>query len=589
MGFWDVILGQHPRIPKYARRKKNKITEDASGEDESGAKRFGRYIASGAFPFVDPPEQDHEVSPDVWYSPKEYRRWKRGGTNTDDVWYEPHRTWYPKDQWEAAKRVPKPPKTYQPRAPDSPIEFDDRAFPREYDMTQPYGPKLPEPVNTLPVPDMSGTKRPRTGGGGGEMEDDDNRAAVASSAGGSSIPFPITQPSTRRDTAGYGGPGVVGVNRATARSTPGARNHKILNIIDEHKSRGRKRAKDGITRLFEASEEWVPFRLLELCGTERVPPTDDLQDQAWQGWLIARSRCTYASILTACNDHAAQNCTETTNNQFLRNGLFASNPAVAGVLGVTPGFRKTELPHIGKLIVNGSLQVQWYGSELETLGEIRQFIHTYDLQLHIVKFSAKWSQLNVVDIVTVRSNAQKFAGILDAADFCLGTGSESYLNGSIMGGQTGITPAGTNVMVAQEEKLYPPRDLYKVHWSSPIITCNKIQDGNVNQSHDEASAAAIPSHFDAPRIDVTNIEIPIDTTISFNSGMTPELNASATNRGDQFANFQLVATIKPRVGQAMVFNREDAPEKALKPYDSVLYPCVTGQLSYMYNFNENDA
>jgi len=451
----------------------------------------------------------------------------------------------------------------------------------------PHPPALPPPGTNPPPPPP-----PMPGGGGGGSkrprgDDDDDHMSVASgsAAGGSAVSVGMSRGGRVAHASGFGGLGIVGLVGNSNRSCPGPRNHVLLSHLDEHKTRGRKRAKDGVSRLFEAAEEWIPFRVQCLQSLDKIPQTTRTLTNAWNCYPIARSRCTYATVINVVLAATPTNCFSTSGNDYLRNGLFASVPAPAAVTGVTPGMRKTELPHIGKLVFNGSLSPTYYNGQAE--GANTSYVKSNEVQLHLIKFSNAWTNANI-QAGTVTSNVQKFVNILDASDFDLGVGSESYINGSITAGQISIAPAGTNVMVAQEQDMYPPRQNYKIVWSSPIITTNRAQEGN--QTTDAASAGNPENLFYEPRIDFTNIAIPIDATISFNSGGTAELNTSATNRGDPFDCYHFVMTMKPHAPPSVFFGR-DALSHALTVYGDTVAgsysAAVYGQMAYMYNFREN--
>ena len=442
----------------------------------------------------------------------------------------------------------------------------------------------PEPINSQPIGSAitNMAKRPRSED---SKDDIDMTQASAATAGGSSVPVNMSSGGHRAHTSGYTGKGMVGLVGSSHRSTPGSRNHALLAKVDEHKLRGRKRARDGITRLFEAAEEWIPFHAQCINSQfTKAQPALDTSD-AWQGGLIARSRSTFASILSINSLYSPNNTWSTTGNDYLRNGMFASVPAGTTVQGVTPGLRLTELPHIGKLIINGSLSPVWYSAAPANYSN--QWMKTTEFQLHLIRFAQKWTFANINNEASVAINAGKITAILDAADFDLGIGSESYINGSIVQGQVGILPAGTNVMVAQEQDNYPPRDHYKIHWSSPIMTLTRAQEGN--QIDASASATSDETKFNEPRIDITNIVIPIDDTISMNSGNSSSLNTLATNRDDKFDCFHLVVTYKPSsIDPNLFFGRQG--DNTLKEYNNALdgfIPSLVGNITYIYNFKEN--
>jgi len=453
--------------------------------------------------------------------------------------------------------------------------------------TETNKPQLPQPDHSLPDDMVDG----KNGGGGAaapnpkrkrDDEDDSMRDSQNSAAGGS-ISVNMTQGGARPRTSGYGGLGVAAAIGNSIMSTPGRRNHNMLAALDEFKKRGSKRAKSGISRLFEAAEEWVPFHLQVVQTVEGIPRTTMPSPYAsmtgmWRGSLIARSRVTYGAIMHMSSAAVPAQAASTWDLQYLRNGLFASAPATTTVGGVTPGMRTSIAPHIGKLIVNGSFQVAFY--DLGDDSDLK--IGQSEVQLHLVRFSNQETHALTQEATDAQA-CDTMVSWLDVSDFDLGVGCESYVNGNMITEQAAIAPAGTNAILLQEEHLYPPRRKYKVHWSSPIFTLNRCVEGN-QASNAIAAGAAAPNSFNHPRVDLTNIEIPIDHTVVFDEGATPELNSEATNRGDPFTNYQFVITAKPRLVDTALFERNVG--QFLVKYDTILRCAATGQFTYVYNFRD---
>lgn len=482
--------------------------------------------------------------------------------------------------------------------------IDDRAFPKEWDYTFPR--KNARITNPFIPPDSTvngpGEPLPVNSSGMGTRPEAAGAAAMdivtTGTGGGSScastIPGGIAHPHIHAPTSGYGGPGSAGLVAGTNRSTAGARCHQLMSHLDEYKSKGRKRARGSTARLFEAATPWIPFRMLEVCSQLTEPPVTHYNSTtpiACQGHLIARSRSTYSCMLIADASQACANCFETTDVDFQKNGLFASTPALSGVLGQTPGKRESGEPHIGKLTLNGSVIVSWWTPGIvnpATPNEVK--ISTSVIQLHLVRVSNTYARTTFVGTTAVNNGL--FAKALDASDFDIGSGSESFLNGQIMTEQRTLAPFGTNQLVAQEDELYPPRQKYKIVWSSPMITTARAQHGN--QTGTQAAATANATDFYCPRIDISNIEIDIDRTISFDTHqgaigaevITANLASIPTNMGDPFDCYHLIITAHPVVTPYLATERDG--DKVLKLYDTVVVPLFTYQISYTYNFKEND-
>jgi len=453
-----------------------------------------------------------------------------------------------------------------------------------------YIPKVPQPDQTSPGDNMGKGSQGGGAAAGDEKsnkrrreDDDDGMRDSQASAGGGSVSVNMSQRGAPARASGFGGIGIAAAIGNSIMSTPGRRNHNLLASLDEFKHKGRKRAKSGFSRLFEAAEPWVPFHLQVVQTAEPVPlgtipDWPNLVGQ-WRSTLIARSRCTYGSVLHLASAAVPSGAATLWDSPFVRCGIFASLPATTTVGGVTPGMRSTANPHIGKLIVNGSIQFNWYNSETN----VNLPIAEAEAQIHLVRFSNQSSK-EVASENVMQTALDIMTGWLDASDFDLGVGIESFVNGVMITEQAAIAPAGTNGIITQEEHLYPPRRNYKVHWSSPIFTLNRLVNGN-QTSLNQAPASAAPDVCYAPRLDLTNIEIPIDRTISFNEGATAELNDQATNRGDPFNNFQFVITAKPRLTPTSMFAR--SVSDFLMPYDETVRFSPTGSLTYIYNFRDD--
>jgi len=418
-----------------------------------------------------------------------------------------------------------------------------------------------------------------------DVEMDASGAGAAGGAGGSKLAPTIAAPRSHTVSSGYGGIGVVGVAAGSHLASPGARCHRLIASLDEHKQRGRKRARTGVERLFEAAEEWMPYRLLELTSPfpngsfTNTPPTwDPATLDPWRGYIIGRSRSSFAHVLIATNMNAPSSY-ELQDEPYQQNGMFASKPASTAGANLTPGMRVTENPLIGKLTMNGSLRVQWADLAQASPFPKRNGV-IYDIQLHLVRFSTPFAQALGG---SAYANAGTMAGVLDAADFDLGSGCESYLNANLMQNQSVILPAGTNVLVAQEDELYPPRRNYKIHWSSPVMTVAPAQEGL--QKDASASAVNALSNFHDPIIDISNLQIDIDQKINFDTGNTAKLNSEASNRGDPFDCWHLVAITHPRIDPLLKTARDE--NKILANMQYFYLPVLSGQIVYTYNLSEN--
>jgi len=429
--------------------------------------------------------------------------------------------------------------------------------------------KLPEPINN-----SGGGSRPNMG-------DVDMKGAAAVAP----APLQGGQP-----TAGIGSTTTLGVHDNTHRSTMGARCHRSISNFDRHKAKGRKRARSGIELLFEAQEQWVPSRVLTLINTQEgvsdvavYLPNDDGQ----QLLRIARSRSTFAAIIGS-QGFGPPTGYECLGLDYYRNGLFASYPQVPGA-AMNPGVRITPQPHIGKLTLCGT--VEWaftdnYGAE----STAAFFPPSCSAQLHLVRFANKYAALAPDPTPTNFTTAMHnhFIGKLDAADFDLGVGNWSYVSKfpAEMEG-LGATIRKHNLLVTQEEELYPPRDHYKIHWSSPVQTCYRQGGGNLDGNY--APVNVQRTYFGPFRMDVTNVEIDIDKVINFNvsAAATAQLASEGTNQGDPYDCFHLILVVSPVVSGPGVNQRTAAAPHG--PLDLNVQPWMGHSFSYVYNFSENLA